>query len=432
MKVLFLAEPFKVEPLGLGYLAGALKKQHYEVELLQLNNNGWLDEIGIIKPDIIACSVTTGKHGRFIEAAKQIKSRYRIPVVFGGSHPTYFPEVSLSPYVDIIVRGEADKSFPEMLNELLVNKKCKSIVEFRTLEQNIDKLPFPDRAFLYKYPENRNNPIKNVITSRGCRFSCPYCFNSLYRDFYKGENWVRFRSPDNVIKECQELKSYPLKLIFFQDDEFLSNPHIEEFLDLYRYKVGVPFHCQVRIELLTEELAIGLKLAGCTGITYAIESGDERLRKDVLKRNVTDKQILKGAEILHKHGIKSRTENMIGIPGESLNQMIETVNLNAKAKPTIGWSSIFQPYPRLPFSEYAKKYGFWDGRSDYGETFFENTVLDTPIKKEIINLQRLFGLAVSNSIVRKSIRKLIKLPNNRVFDKVHRVFKQRRYNALFV
>jgi anaerobic magnesium-protoporphyrin IX monomethyl ester cyclase len=431
LKVLFLVDPFQVEPLGIGYLAASIKKRGHEAELLKINNNGFLHELETYKPDVVAFSVTTGKHGRHLELARKIKEKYRVITVFGGSHPTYFPEVVHQQGVDVVIRGEAEKSFGEMLDDITMHKRVRSVIECRVLEQNIDRIPFPDREFLYKYPENRNNPIKNVMTSRGCRFSCPYCFNSIYRELYHGQNWVRYRSPENVIAECVGLKKYPLKLIFFQDDEFLSNPNLDALLDSYRDKVGVPFHCQIRIEFLTEDKAAMLWRAGCTGVTFAIECGNEYLRKDVLKRNISDSQILSGARLLRKYGLKFRTENMVGIPGENISQMIETVELNAKCRPTIGWASIFQPYPRLPLTNYALLNGFWDGKGPFRDSFFEDSVLTTSVRKEIVNIQRLFGVAVGNSAVRKVLPGLIRMPNNKFYDTISRKWKGSHYGKLF-
>lgn len=431
MRVLFVTEPFAVEPLGIAYLAAALKKNGHEVDLLKIDNNGFLEHVGEYKPDVVAYSVTTGKHKKLLEVNRKIKERYRVLSVFGGSHPTYFPELINERGVDVIIRGEADKSFPELLRDLELKKSCHRVIQFRTLEQNIDRLPFPDREFLYKYPENRNNPIKNVITSRGCRFSCPYCFNSLYKQFYEGQNFVRFRSAENVVAECLELKQYPTKFIFFQDDEFLSNPNFFPLMRLYGEKVGIPFHCQVRIELVNEEKLKALKDAGCTGVTFAVECGNWEKRRHLLLRGMTDDCILDGANLLHKYGLKIRTENMVGLPGENLSMMWETVNLNKKIRPTIAWASIFQPYPRLPLGEYARKFEFWDGRDAFSESFFEDTVLETTIRKEIINIQRLFGVLVHFQVPEWLFYQIIRIPNNKLFDKIYKKWKKSRYDRLF-
>ena len=179
MKVAFVSDPFQVEPLGIAYLASTLKKRGHEVGLVLTNS---IEELREIKPDVLAYSVTTGKHKRFLELNNIIKRDIPAISIFGGSHPTYFPEMADEKGVDYIIRGEADKSLPELLDDIALGRSHKKVTGFRALEQNLDRLPFPDREFLYSHSDNYNNPIKNVLTSRGCRFSCPYCF-SLYLQF---------------------------------------------------------------------------------------------------------------------------------------------------------------------------------------------------------------------------------------------------------
>jgi radical SAM superfamily enzyme YgiQ (UPF0313 family) len=430
MRILFITDPFQVESLGIAYLASVLKKKGHDVDLIKTDVLNF-EDIKKFYPHIIAFSVTTGKHRHYLEIARNIKSVLPVLSVFGGAHPTYFPEFVNERGVDVIVRGEAEKSFVEFLDDWQLRRKFKRIVNFRTLEENIDRIPFPDREFLYKYPENRNNPIKNVITSRGCHFNCHYCYNSLYRSFYQSQNWVRYRSPENVIEECLGLKKYPTRFIFFQDDEFLTNPNFFELLSLYKEKVKIPFHCQIRIELLTEEKASALKEAGCSGVTFAVECGNYYLRKNLLNRPMTDEQILKGVELLKKYKLKIRTENMLGLPGESLSQMLETLDLNIKIKPLIAWASIFQPYPRLPLSNYAYKNEFWDGRDDFKENFFENTVLNFTAKKQLRNLQRYFALIVNYPFLRKFIWQIMNLPEGKFGLKFYKWYKNKQYKLLF-
>ena len=432
MRVLFILDPFQVEPLGVGYLASALKQAEIETTWFKANDNNLIGKIMAYSPTVLAYSITTGQHQRFIALNRKIQEVYSAISVFGGSHPTYFPEMIKSEGVDIIIRGEAEQSLVDTLNGFHEKGMSRRIVGFHPLNQNIDSIAFPDREFLYKYPENLNNPIKNVLTSRGCRFSCPYCFNSIYRGFYRGQKWVRYRSPENVIEECLDLMEYPLGMIYFQDDEFLTNPELYRLLRLYRKYVGIPFHCQIRIELLADDLAWELKDAGCCGVTFAIESGNDFMRREVLARRMSRETIINGAECLHRHGIKFRIENMIGLPGENIDQMLDTLDINIRCRPDYGWASIFQPYPRLPLAEYARGLELWDGNvDDFCETFFEKTALKTNLAKEITNIQRLFGLAVSFPILKRLIRRLAKLPNNTFYDRLCAWWKQRRFRRLY-
>ena len=432
MRVLFILDPFQVEPLGVGYLASALKQAEIETTWFKANDNNLIGKIMAYSPTVLAYSITTGQHQRFIALNRKIQEVYSAISVFGGSHPTYFPEMIKSEGVDIIIRGEAEQSLINVLNGFHEKGMSRRIVGFYPLNQDIDSIAFPDREFLYKYPENLNNPIKNVLMSRGCRFNCPYCFNSIYREFYRGQRWVRYRSPENVINECMELKRYPLKMIYFQDDEFLTNPGLYDFLTLYREYVNVPFHCQIRIELMNYMTAKLLREAGCCGVTFAIESGNDYIRREVLSRRMSKDTIIDGAACLHRHGIKFRIENMVGLPGESVNQMLDTLDINIQCNPVYGWASIYQPYPGLPLTAYARELELWDGNvDDISETFFEATVLKTGLNREIVNIQRLFGLAVSFPILRRLIRWFVRLPNNKLYSKLCAWWKRKQFQRLY-
>lgn len=428
MKIAFVTNPFKVEPLGIAYLSASLKKAGHETFLVK-NDRHTESIIGDIEPDIIAYSCTTGQHKSYLEVNKRLKQKYNFTSVFGGAHPTCFPEMINEDGVDIIFQGESDTSFVEWCDRIrrIDNVRMpKIIVPPATLCQNLDELPFPDREFLYTFPENRNNPIKNVMASRGCPHSCCYCYNSFYKDLYKGQRYVRYRSPQNVIDEIKGLiAKYPVELIFFQDDEFLMNPHFEELLSAYKKDIHVPFHCQIRIENLDILKARLLKEAGCTGVTFAIESGNEDYRIHRLKRHMTNETIVEGAKILRFHGIKIRTENMVGLPQETVDMMMETVKLNSYCKPTVAWTSIFQPYPKLPLSNGVENTGNFD--SD----FFNTTQMVTPIKKQIVNIQRLFGIACNYRLIHMFLMWLVKAPNNKLFDNIGSWWKQKQYEKLF-
>lgn len=430
MRIIFITKPFVVEMLGIGYLAASLKKEGHDVMLL--HDSDIYPTIRNSSPCILAYSTTTGMHEYYLKFNREMKRRGMVSV-FGGAHPTYFPEMANEEGVDYIIRGEGEKSFVELARNFRNRDwmKGEKVLGPVSLIQDLDSIPFPDREFLYTYPENRNNPIKNVMTSRGCPFSCPYCFNSLYKKMYSGQKFVRYRSPDNVIQECVELKKYPLKLIFFQDDELIMNPKFFELMDKYGSKVEVPFHAQLRVEWLTEEKVIALKKAGCKSVTFAIESGNIDIRTKVLKRNISNAQVFDGVQLLKKHRIMFRTENMVGIPGETLGTMLETYDLNRKVNPTIGWCSLFQPYPNLPLSIYAKEKGYWDGKINLKESFFEETVLKWDRKEEIENLQRLFGFGVTLRIPTWAMKLLIKLPKNSFFNWLSKWFKNERYKLLY-
>lgn len=442
MKVLFITEAYIIDPIGIAYLSAALKKDGHEVALLRTGDITSIDCIVKARPDILAYSVYTGRHRKYVELNRKIRERLAVygmyPVsIFGGPHPTFFEDYLNEPFVDFICQGEFDLLISDTFERILDHKIAPhSVIKPDENPQDLDVLPFPDRDLIYQFQENRNNPIKNIMTSRGCPFSCPYCYNSIFNKMFKGRT-IRYRSINNVIEEALKLiKDYPeTKYIFFVDDEFIGmKSRLYEFSEKWRRQVAIPFHAQLRVDFLTEEKVDMLKTAGCTSITFAIESGNERIRKDVLQRKISNKTIYDAAHLLHKKDISFRTENMLALPHETIDEALETLDLNIKCKPTIGWSSLFQPYPKTPLGDIVIKQGLFDGDlTSIPSTFFEKSVLNICEyqKRRFENLQRLFGLICDFPILRFFAKFLISMPRNRLYNRIYSWHKRQRYSTLF-
>ena len=264
-------------------------------------------------------------------------------------------------------------------------------------------------------------------------FGVHNCYNSVNLELYKGQKTVRYRSVKNVIDECFEIKKkYPKKkMIFFQDDEFvIRNINIlSEFLEVYKEKIRLPFHCQFRAEQITEDKAEALKKAGCISVTFAIESGNELIRNNLLKKHLKDTDIYNCAEILKRNGLKFRVENMIGIPGETVDEALETLDMNIKISPSVSWCALFQPYPKTELGDLCKSMLLWDGSYEGIEKdFFTNCPIKRDRAREFNNLQKIFGLVVEYPILRPLVRGLIKLPEMELMDWVSRKFKKYCYD----
>ena len=133
----------------------------------------------------------------------------------------------------------------------------------------------------------------------------------------------------DVIDEIVDITEfYPTQWIHFVDDTFiLDGEWTNEFSYEYRRKVGLPFACNIRPNLVNEEVVRSLKEAGCKTVAFGIESGDEYLRNTVLKRNISDVSIIETSEILKKYKIRFIAENMLGIPEEKLMDIYKTLEL---------------------------------------------------------------------------------------------------------
>ncbi len=435
---MFITDKFTIDPLGIGYLSSYLKANGYGTDIVHGDYENVIDKVKSYQPDMLCYSVTTGKHVYYRDLNLQIKNQTESKAlsVFGGPHVTFFPEFCLEPGVDVGVRGEGFDAIVEIACSLEKGHKLDNLFnivvgnhknELRPLMPKSNLL-FPDRELIYKYLHNYNNPIKNVMCSFYCPMMCNYCYNKQYKAMY-GITVAEIRPVSNVIEEIQELKQYPLELIFFQDDIFpiYKKEWLSYFCILYR-KIHIPFHIQVRAEMLSEDIIKQLKDVGLHGVTFAIESGNTELRNNVLNRKMSDEVILKNADLLHKYGIKLRTENMIGFPGETWGTAMETLKLNVECKPDIGWASLYQPYPGTELGDKCIEDGLFDGDMDsISENFFDKYRIKGDNGKRFERLQKLFSLIVLYPRLRWFANLLTSLP----FDRLYRIVYQKVKSFLY-
>jgi len=403
------------EYLGTMYLSSVLKNKGHKVNVFIDQGRHLYKMIGEIKnfnPDIIGFSCTTGVHLWGVKAAGLLKKEFsNVKIIFGGPHSTFFPEIINEPSVDIICRGEGEYALLELADKIDSGKDYHSILnlwvkkdgvifknEIRPLIANLDELPFPDRSLYIRKHPSLNKSQKKFIVGRGCPFSCSYCFNPSLRELYKGKgSYVRLRNVENVIREIKEVKNeYRTKLFYIQDDTFAFNKRWAlDFLEQYKKEVKIPFICPIRADLIDEEIVKNLKQAGCQNVFFGLESGSENIRNFILKKQITDEQIYKTANLLRKYRIGFRTYNMFGSPNESLQDAFKTIELNIKIKTDYPWSSLLQPFPGTELGEYVKQNNIFEGDfSRFDMSFFKKSNIKLKDKKEIENLHKLFFFAV--------------------------------------
>ncbi len=435
-KLLFL-QNLEYEFLGPMYISAMLRKHGYECKLRIGNTlEDFAPAIEEFRPDMAAFSIMSGSHSWALETAGEIKRELGIPNIFGGAHPTFFPDFAKAGEVDYLVRGEGEETTLEILNRLdagqpidaipnLCFRKNGKLVQnpLRNLRSDPDDYPFPDRHLYDDLNGRLDRQVRNVITSRGCPFHCSFCFEDALRELYQGKGkYVRIRRIEKVIEECRELRdNTDVRVIYFADDVFgMSKKWLYEFLPQYKKEIGLPFICLVRADLAAsdDEYAFRLAEGGCRSVFFGVESGNEQLRNRVLKKQLTDAQIIRAAELLHRAGIKFRTYNIVGLPEETLEDALSTVELNITIKSDYPWCSIFAPFPGTELTDYAVKNGFLDDQFEYNalsKSFFLNSHLNLPHIREMENLQKFFQTAVLWPRTFPLIRKLIFLKPNRLF-----------------
>jgi radical SAM superfamily enzyme YgiQ (UPF0313 family) len=433
--VLFLQTDW-LDHLGTLYLSAFLKTHGIDTSIVITRSaKKLLQEAERSNPELIAVSITSAGHQQILELLARARPGLRAPVVAGGAHPTFFPEVLLQPQLDFIIRGEGEESLWMLLMALREKSALGSIPALgyksaagvklnnaARLNQELDSLPFPDRKLYFKYGYYRRMRMQRVITCRGCPYNCGYCFNAALREFYRGAGrYVRQRSAANVIEELKQILPFTSTVNFVDDSFGLDRKFAEELLERYAVEIGLPFIVNLRPEQVDADFASRLARAGCYCAQLGIESGSDQLREQLLGRKVSREQIFSAVRYLREQKVKILSYNMLGLPGETLEQGMETIRLNRELEIDFPRFSIFQPYPGTALGEEVVRKG-WVERSELMKSlsgsYFHKSPLQMPGIRELSNLQKLFLPAIRCPKRESVLRKLLKLPANPVFELV--------------
>lgn len=448
MKILFVIKDVEyIDPMGIMLLSALAKRKGHQCGLAVLANGGIRETAEGFKPDVVAYSAKTGEHKYYIAANELIKKMDgKIFTVIGGPHATFFPETVLSHPFDALCMGEGDDAWPELLDAIEKKGDVNGIPNIVTKEnfpQNgrpplrpkrsgLDDLPFLDRELVYSTTRLGRFPMRSFMLSRGCPYKCTYCFNHTYNMLYKSNGPLHVRmSVDRVVAELKELKErYETQFIKFYDDIFVlrDDEWLDEFSSKYRKEVGVPFHCLMRANLLTEDIVLKLKTAGLASISMSIESGDERVRNQILKRNMTRDDMLKAFGLCYKHSIPTFSNTIFAVPSTTLKEDIDSLDLNIACKVGLGEFPLFFPYPKTELAAFAIKNGYFDGDFDRLHMSYQsNSPLSCFSPREKM-LQRNLSLLSTVCLWRPSLRnlivnRLIKLPLTGLYFVLYYVVK---------
>jgi len=393
LKVLFIYSG--AENLGIEYLSAFLKLHGHETSLLfdpalfssaVLVQNNFLSKLLVkddeifekviaAKPDLIAFSCITATYRWSVNLAKRIRQQSNIPIVFGGIHITSVPEeVMRHNFIDYAILGEGEYALLELLEYLgrddnrtlsgiqnLVYRDGDGIHfnPVRNYIQDIDSLPFPDKELFYdKIP--LMSEIYIVLTSRGCPFACTYCCNNIYHNLYSHQNHTRRRSPENVIAELKQAKEkWNPKLITFEDDVFSTSiPWLEDFIPLYKKEIGIPFSCLTHPANISKRAAELLKDGGCRLIMIGIQTGSERMRRDIFNRKESNEKILESTRFVRDAGISLLSVDIIlGGPTETEEDMEKSLDLCRRIDPDRILTFWLSYYPNTEIIKIAEDAG---------------------------------------------------------------------------
>ena len=374
-------------PLGIAWLAAVLRENGFkDVVLIDSMANRYSNEdiISLLKkqrPDLIGISFGTQIRFSAFDLARLAKKNFPgIPIVVGGPHPTLTSQDTLEniPEIDIVVRGEGEISFLNLVKTIESGGSLAEVkgISFRDKNgkvihnppelsiQDLDGLPLPARDLLpmEKYEQTTflsKKRATSILSSRGCPYYCVFCSVS--------EQWghrIRHRSPQNVVDEIEHLlKNHPfLEGIRFFDDVFTmdKNRVIEICHEILKRKLNFVWECEARANTIDGELVREMRRAGCEFIDLGIESGSDRILKNI-KKSITVEQAITAAKIIKKAGIGLKAFFMHGLPGETYEDIKKTVFLSRYLYYNLGAEGTTQGisviYPGTELERMAKESG---------------------------------------------------------------------------
>lgn len=421
---------YSVPPLGLGYLASSLRSRGYGVRILdctreRLDLPGLLERIREWRPRMVGFQTFSYDFGtvrRALEGVKEVDPD--IVTVVGGPHPSGVPVETLEDMsaADYAFRGEGEEGLPLLVGRLFARQDIDlaSIPGLVWREdgrvrangvrfvEDLDSLGLPawdlmdPRSYQFA-PQGvflKSPPVAPISTSRGCPFQCTYCAGKTLTGAR-----IRKRSIPHVLDEVELLyHEYGAREIHIVDDNFtMFRDRVVEFcegLHERRLKIHFTFPNGVRIDTLDGELLRLLKQAGCYSMIVGIESGSDRVLK-AMKKGLTTETVRRGVALIKEAGIDVSGFFILGYPGETRDEMLQTIAFSRRLGLDAAHFSNFLPLPGTEAAEMLCRQGRLP-KVDWSQLFYAR-VAYVPEGMTAAELKRLQRQAYLGFYLRPSV-----------------------------
>ncbi len=359
----------RLPPIGLMYVAAALEKAGFEVQMLDnyLMKKSVVEIqqlVAKLQPQIVGITCGSATYPLCIETAKAIKKILpNCKIVVGGWHASYMPDSLLAnPEIDYVVMGEGERAITQLAQAIttgcepaaltLPGVGCRragtNILNPPKYIENMDEIPYPARHLLPLELYDRTieflgaKPADVMSISRGCVFNCGFCeTRKLWGNICRGF------SPKRVIGEIQDLQNrYGTKGIYFINDNFtLRKKETTELCNLMiENKLDLEWVCDTRVDLVNEELLALMSKAGCKTIWFGVESASSKILQRI-GRNTTPHQVEEAFKLCKKNNIKVACSFMLGLPDETIKDMEASLKFAKKLDSDWCQFNIFIAYP---------------------------------------------------------------------------------------
>lgn len=389
--------------LGLLYVAAYLERETGITPVVidgpaeRLDYEGLERRLGEAAPDLIGVTTLTF---HLIDAWKTIRLAKRVlpgvQVCVGGQHVTLYPDETLGlEGVDYVVHGEGERPFVRLVEALRAGGDQAALR--RTLREikglgfhdedgprihreqekltDLDQLPHPARHLIdlsrYDHIAAEGERMATMQTSRGCPAKCLFCDIRMTK--------FRKRSPEHVLAELRHLVERGVDDIFFVDDTITidKNRLLAICAAIERSGMKIHFKISARVDTVKPHLLEALRRAGCYRIHYGVETATPRLLR-YLQKQTTPEKVAQAFRWTHEAGIGTFAYCMVGIPTETRQEMMNTVDFAASLDPDYAQFSICTPYPRTALYESMLRMGHID--SDYWRQFARNPSEDFRVR----------------------------------------------------
>jgi radical SAM superfamily enzyme YgiQ (UPF0313 family) len=393
------------QPLGTLYVGASLLSANHEVRFYNgafMTRAEILDAVADFRPDFAGIYSTAFGWRKARETAKDVKALDRsIFTCVGGPYPIAVQERCLEEnggHIDAVVTGEGERTVPEILERIGSGRDLEGVAGTaywkggeivknppRPLIEDLDAIPFPARELLgdaahYLPPPAtyRRKPVAVLITSRGCDKRCIFCFQ-IDRQRKSGARGIRFRSIDNVLKEIELCVRQGYREIKFLDDTLAAD--YDRAMDLAREikarRLDITWFASACVSQVDEPLLRAFKEAGCWAILLGAESGVQK-NLNALRKGITLDQTRRAVWSAKEAGLKVSTPFIFGIPGETYEEGLETIQFALELDPDLANFHALTPFPGTHLHDHYEKYGtLSDELGDYtyqGAAFVPHTM----------------------------------------------------------